>query len=67
MVGDVIQTSGYSRIFPENIRIGLVSHVDKDVEGLFQEIDVQPSVNFNRLEEVFIVKQDSVYDKREEN
>jgi rod shape-determining protein MreC len=64
LIGDVVLTSGYSRIFPENIQIGLVSQVTTDLEGLFQEITVLPSVNFNRLEEVFIVKQDSLHDQR---
>jgi rod shape-determining protein MreC len=62
LVGDVIQTSGFSQIFPENIKIGIVSHVSKDVEGLFQDIVVQPSVNFNRLEEVFILKEQLHHD-----
>lgn len=51
-VGDVIITSGMSQIFPENIKIGVVVRVSMDTKGLFQEIIVQPSVNFNRLEEV---------------
>jgi len=67
LIGDVVLTSGYSRIFPENIRIGLVSQVATDMEGLFQEITVLPSVNFNRLEEVFIVKQDSLHGKRQKD
>ncbi len=51
-VGDVIITSGMSQIFPENIKIGVVVQVSLDKTGMFQEISVQPSVNFNRLEEV---------------
>ena len=51
-VGDVIITSGMSQIFPENIKIGVVVRVSQDKTGMFQEISVQPSVNFNRLEEV---------------
>jgi rod shape-determining protein MreC len=51
-VGDVIVTSGMSQIFPENIKIGVVVDVSMDQKGMFQEILVQPSVNFNRLEEV---------------
>ena len=51
-VGDVIITSGMSQIFPENIKIGVVVHVSLDKMGMFQEISVQPSVNFNRIEEV---------------
>ncbi len=56
LIGDVIITSGYSQIFPENIKIGIVINVSLDTDDLFQEIIVQPSVNFNRIEEVFIVK-----------
>jgi rod shape-determining protein MreC len=57
LIGDVVFTSGYSRIFPGNIKIGVVIEVSKEKEGLFQDIVVQPAVNFNRLEEVFIVKE----------
>jgi rod shape-determining protein MreC len=58
-VGDVIITSGISQIFPENIKIGVVVQVSLDKRGLFQEIVVQPSVNFNRLEEVQVQVKES--------
>lgn len=51
-VGDVIVTSGMSRIFPENIKIGVVVDFSLENEGMFQEIMVQPSVSFSNLEEV---------------
>ena len=51
-VGDVIITSGMSRIFPENIKIGVVVNISMENEGMFQEILVQPSVAFSKLEEV---------------
>ena len=51
-IGDVIVTSGMSQIFPENLKIGIVVDVSLQNEGMFQEILVNPSVNFNRLEEV---------------
>lgn len=57
--GDVVLTSGFSRIFPGNIKIGVVINVSKEKEGLFQDIVVQPAVNFNRLEEVFIVREEN--------
>jgi rod shape-determining protein MreC len=57
LTGDVVLTSGYSKIFPGNIKIGVVIDVSKETEGLFLDITVQPAVNFNRLEEVFIVKE----------
>jgi cell shape-determining protein MreC len=43
-----------SQIFPENIKIGVVIDVSIESKGMFQDILVQPSVNFNRLEEVQI-------------
>ncbi len=52
----MIVTSGYSQIYPENIKIGLVKDVSLDTDDLFQEITVKPAVNFNQIEEVFIVK-----------
>ena len=54
--GDVIVTSGYSQIYPENIKIGVVVDISEDTDDLFQEITVKPSVSFNQIEEVFIVK-----------
>ena len=55
-IGDVIETSGYSQIFPPNIKIGVVSEINTETDGLFQEIKIRPAVNFNQLEEVFILK-----------
>jgi rod shape-determining protein MreC len=53
--GDVIVTSEYSTLFPGGIRVGVVS-ATREVPGeLFQEITVQPSVDFGRMEEVFVV------------
>jgi len=54
--GDVIVTSGYSQIYPDNIKIGVVVDVSEESNDLFQKITVKPSVNFNQVEEVFIVK-----------
>ena len=53
-VGDVIVTSGMSQIYPADIKIGVVVDVSLEGTGMFQEILVQPSVNFNKLEEVEI-------------
>ena len=56
LIGDVIVTSGYSQIYPENIKIGVVIDVSENTDDLFQQILVKPSVNFNQVEEAFIVK-----------
>lgn len=55
-IGDVVETSGYSQIFPRNIRIGVVKKIDDQTGSLFKRIIVEPAVDFVRLEEVFVVK-----------
>jgi rod shape-determining protein MreC len=54
-IGDVVETSEYSNIFPPDIRIGLVSDVRDQPSSLFKIIVITPSVDFVKLEEVFIV------------
>jgi rod shape-determining protein MreC len=53
--GDVLFTSGFSQIYPPNIKVGTVLQAEINTEQLFQTIRVKPSVNFNTLEEVFIL------------
>jgi rod shape-determining protein MreC len=53
--GDVIISSGLGDVFPKGLVIGHVTEVEKDQYGLLQQALVDPAVNFNRLEEVFIV------------
>lgn len=54
--GELVVTSGLSRIYPPNLRIGFVSHIEQNDYDLFKKIRVTPSVNFKALEEVMILK-----------
>jgi len=54
-VGDVVITSEYGNTFPSNIRIGIVSDVRGQESSLFKSIAVTPSVDFVKLEEVFVI------------
>ncbi len=55
-VGDLILTSGLGGNFPKGVLIGRVTEVrQKDIE-MFQEAEVQSAVNFNRLEQVLVVR-----------
>ncbi|HNF86262.1 MAG TPA: rod shape-determining protein MreC, partial [bacterium] len=54
-IGDVILTSEYSEYFLPNFRVGVVTEVNNEIEGLFKDIRVQTAVDFDRLEEVFVV------------
>lgn len=53
-VGDQIVTAGIGGIFPTGVPLGTVSMVRKKQRGMFQEIKVEPAVDFQRLETVFI-------------
>ncbi len=53
--GDTIISSGLGGIFPKGLVIGQALEIEKDQYGLLQRALIQPAVNFNRLEEVFIV------------
>ena len=55
-LGDVILASGLGGVYPHGMILGSVIAVDKKVAGIFQEIEVEPAVDFTRLEEVLIVK-----------
>ena len=54
-VGDRVITSGFDGIYPKGLLIGIVSNFRKRKVGLFQEIDLKPSVDLTRLENVFVV------------
>jgi rod shape-determining protein MreC len=54
-VGDRVITSGLGRIFPKGLVAGTVTQVERKRPGIFQYIEVTPSVDFSRLEEVLIL------------
>jgi len=54
-VGDKIITSGFDNIFPKGFLIGEITEVKKDDLEIFQEAKVRPRVDFDDLEEVFII------------
>ena len=54
-VGDTIVTSGVDGIYPKGFIIGKVAQVDNG-NGIYKAITVVPSVEFNKLEEVLVVK-----------
>jgi len=54
-IGDVIKTSKYSSIFPEDIEVGVISDIVYNTGNLFQYIEVTSYVNFSNIEEVFVL------------
>lgn len=53
--GDVIVTSGLGQIYPKEIRIGEVLSVETDEIKSMKTAIVKPYVDFNKLEELFVV------------
>ncbi len=53
--GDLVVTSGLCGIFPKGLPIGNVLRVEKDSVGIFQSVEVVPSVDLNKLEEISIL------------
>ncbi len=56
-IGDDVITAGLGDIYPKGIKIGKITKVDKESYGITQSIEVTPSVNFHKLEEVVVLIQ----------
>jgi len=54
-VGDVVVSSGIDGVYPKGLRIGYVSGVIRRNSGMFQAVDITPSVDFEKLEEVLVI------------
>lgn len=60
MPGDTVISSGYGPVIPKGIPIGEVRAVHDRPTEFSLSLEVKPFVDFNRLEEVFVLKPDSV-------
>lgn len=56
IIHDMVITSGQGNIYPKGIRVGKVSKIEKDSYGVTQSIEIKPSVAFDKLEEVIVLK-----------
>jgi rod shape-determining protein MreC len=55
-VGDLLVTSSRSDIFPSGLAVGKISKVTKKDNDIFQVVKVVPTVDFSRLDFVFVVQ-----------
>jgi len=53
--GDEVVTSGMDGVYPKGLLVGRVKSIRREPGGFFLDVDVSPSVDFNRLEEVLIL------------
>jgi rod shape-determining protein MreC len=54
--GDTIVTSGLGGIYPKGLIVGVVSDVDDRTNPLFNRAYLEFSVNFDKLEELFVMR-----------
>lgn len=55
-VGEPIVSSGFGGVFPKGILIGTVLSCSLNPQtGMYQDIEIRPSVDFRRLEEVMVI------------
>ncbi|MCK5696072.1 MAG: rod shape-determining protein MreC [Desulfobacula sp.] len=54
--GETIVSSGLDQVFPKGLKIGKILKVTKIHSQLFQDIRIETSVDFNKLEEVLVFK-----------
>ena len=52
---EVILTSGLSSIYPKGIVIGTVKSIEREPNGILLKTMVVPAVDFNHIEEVFVI------------
>jgi len=55
--GDHVVTAGYGGIFPTGLQVGVISKIIKKPRGMFHEIEVTPSVDYQKLENLLILQQ----------
>jgi rod shape-determining protein MreC len=56
VVGEMVITSGLGGIFPKGLPVGRISRVKEIYGDFFKEIEVMPSVDFSKLEEVLVIQ-----------
>jgi rod shape-determining protein MreC len=54
--GEVVVTSGFDDLFPQEVPVGYVSRVTKKGTSIFQDIEVTPFQDLTRLDEVVVVR-----------
>lgn len=55
-VGDLVVTSGLGGVYPVDLPVGKVKDVQLDKSGLLKTAYIEPLVDFDSMEEVYIVK-----------
>ncbi len=55
LVGDLVITSGLGGVYPKGLRVGRVRAISDPGAKLLQTAELEPAVDFGRLEQVFVI------------
>lgn len=55
-VGDLVVSSGLGGVYPKDIHVGKIEQIELDSTGLLKTAYITPFVDFDTIEEVYIVK-----------
>jgi rod shape-determining protein MreC len=53
--GDMVVSSGLGGVYPPGINIGRVSRINYEENEISMEVELEPSIDFSRLEYVFVI------------
>lgn len=65
-VDDILVTSGFGARYPKGIKVGRVIRAVSNEYELTQKIEVDPAVDFSKVEEVIVLTNQIVTEKKEE-
>jgi rod shape-determining protein MreC len=54
-IGDAVVSSGLDGVFAKGLLLGKVTDIIRNNSGIFQDIEVSPFVDFDKIEEVLVV------------
>lgn len=54
-LGDRLITAGVGGIYPKGVKVGMITNIEQEPSGMTLSVEVTPSVDFHRLEEVIIL------------
>ncbi len=63
-LNDLVITSGLGNIYPKGIPVGMITKIERESYGITQHLEVTPTVDFSRLEEVAVLVPGDEQDKK---
>ena len=60
-VGDQVMTSGLSGVFPKGLVVGEVTKIEKGGDNFFKHVEVRPSMDIGKIEEVLVLREDAFH------